>query len=310
MVKKFDVVVFGSGVVDVFASSDVGEKKGKLDLDIGSKYLIGNLKSDIGGGGTNVAVAFSRFGFKTECICGVGKDSNGKEILDCLKREGIGFLGRIGDGRSGYSFILDSRKNNRTIFTYKGESNEVSFGDIKRFKSDWIYFSSLLGKSFVAQKKLAREMVGNGSKLILNPSSYSIRKQDLKGLLKLSSVLILNKEEARSLLRKYRGDRKQVMGDRNLLEGLCKLGPGIVVVTDKDKATVCFDGENLYRVFPNKKKKVVERTGAGDAFGAGFVGGLIARMGIRESLKLGIKESEAVLGYFGAKNNLLKRKIK
>jgi len=302
-VKTFDVVTFGSGVVDVFASTDVGEKNGKLELEVGSKYLIDGLKVDVGGGGTNVAVAFSRFGFKTGCICGVGKDSNGEEILNCLKKEGVKFLGKVGKGRTGYSMIIDSQKNDRVVLTYKGESNEIELRDIKRFRTGWIYFSSLLGKSFKSQKKLAEKMVGSGVKLAFNPSSYSIKSQDIRGILKKSYVLILNKEEGEALCKRYKKK-----GD--LLEGLRSLGPNIVVVTDKDKVVKCFDGEKVYSVVPHKNVKVVERTGAGDAFAAGFVGGLIAGFSMEKCLELGVEESEAVLGHFGAKNNLIRRKLK
>ena len=58
------------------------------------------------------------------------------------------------------------------------------------------------------------------------------------------------------------------------------------------------------------KIKVVERTGAGDAFASGFVAGQIANKTIEQSLALGLKESEAVIKYFGSKNNLLKMKLK
>jgi ribokinase len=313
---RFDVVTFGSGVVDVFASTDLLEKKGKLDLEVGSKYLINDLRLDVGGGATNVAVAFARFGFKTGCVCGVGMDSNGREVLGSLKKEGVKFLGKVGKGKTGYSMIVDSKKNNRTILTYKGESNEVGIDDIKRFKTKWIYYSSLLGKSFVAQKKLAKRLVGDGAKLVFNPSSYSIESQNIRGLLKLASVLILNKEEAIALVERYGGGRRQAAGgktgsaDVKLLEGLRSLGPGTVVVTDRDKKVLCYDGEREYSVVPHKGKKVVERTGAGDAFAAGFVSGLIAGFDMEKCLKLGVAESEAVLGYFGAKNNLLKRKLK
>jgi len=58
------------------------------------------------------------------------------------------------------------------------------------------------------------------------------------------------------------------------------------------------------------KIKVVERTGAGDAFAAGFVSGLMVNKGVMDSLKLGLRESESVLGYFGTKNRLLRVKLK
>jgi ribokinase len=302
---KFDVVTFGSGVVDVFASTDVMEKRGKLDLEVGSKYLIDGLRFDVGGGATNTATAFARFGFKTGCICGVGKDSNGQEVLDCLKKEGVKFLGKVGDGKTGYSMIVDSRKNNRTILTYKGESNDVSTGDVKKFKSKWIYYSSLLGKSFVAQRRLAAKMVGGGVRLTFNPSSYSIERQNIRGLLRLSYVLILNKEEAVSLAKRYYKSRKKL----GLLEKLHSLGPKIVVVTDKNKIVKCYDGEKVYSVKPHSGVKVVERTGAGDAFAAGFVSGMMAGFEMEKCLELGVSESEAVLGHFGAKNDLIRRKL-
>jgi len=302
---KFDIVTFGSGVIDVFASTQILEKKGKLDLEIGSKYLIDNLRTDVGGGGTNTATAFARFGLKTGCICGVGKDANGREVLGCLKKEKVKFLGKIGKGKTGYSVIVDSKKNNRTILTFKGESNNIGASGIKRFGSRWLYFSSLLGRSFISQRRLAARMVGRGVRLAFNPSSYSIEKQNIGGMLRLSHVLILNKEEAISLAKRYYKSR----GKLGLLEKLHSLGPKVVVVTDKNKKVLCYDGEKEYSVVPNKSKKVVERTGAGDAFAAGFVAGMIRGLEIVKCLELGVEESEAVLGHFGAKNNLIKRKL-
>jgi len=120
--------------------------------------------------------------------------------------------------------------------------------------------------------------------------------------LKLCDILILNHEEAQMLV------RKRIEG-RKLLEALRDLGPRIVVVTNKDKKTFAFDSEEIHSIIPHKIK-VIERTGAGDAFASGFVAGQIAGKTIQESLKLGLEESESVIRYFGAKNNLIRRKLK
>jgi ribokinase len=58
------------------------------------------------------------------------------------------------------------------------------------------------------------------------------------------------------------------------------------------------------------KIKVVERTGAGDAFASGFVAGRVVGKTIPECLKLGLEEGESVLRHFGEKNNLIRRKLK
>ena len=81
---RFDIVTFGSAVVDVFVNTDVAEKNSSISYPVGEKILIKELKFDIGGGGTNTAVAFSRLGFKTGCICKLGGDENGREILEML----------------------------------------------------------------------------------------------------------------------------------------------------------------------------------------------------------------------------------
>ena len=296
---KFDVVTFGSAVVDVFVDTDISEKGNFISYPVGSKILIKNLKFDIGGGSTNTAVAFSRLGFRTGCICKIGDDEQGRDILQLLKKEKIKFLGKKEKGvRSGYSVILDSKEKSRTILTYKGVNDDIKISDIKKIKTKWLYYSSLLGQSLKTQIKLAGILKKRGVKLAFNPSSYLIKRGNLSYLLSLSDILILNKEEARMLTK-----------DRDLLLGLHKLTGGIVVITDKNKPINCYDGKKKYFLMPNKIK-VVERTGAGDAFASGFVAGQIAKKNIPNSLRLGLRESESVIRYFGAKNNLLRFKLK
>jgi len=289
---SFDVVTFGSNVVDVFVNTNIRENKKLISYPVGAKILIKDLKFDIGGGGTNTAVAFSRFGLKTGYIGKIGNDENGDKILNLLKREKINFFGKR-EGSTGYSIILDSKEHNRTILTYKGVNDDLKFNEIKKIKTKWLYYSSMLGESFKTQLKLAKLLK---VKLAFNPSEYLIKRYNLKPLLKLTDVLVLNKEEARMLTKK---------GD--LLEGLHKLGPEIVCVTNKAKDIICCNGNKKYKLKPNKIK-VIERTGAGDAFASSFVAGLIKNLSIEKSLRLGLKNSESVIRHFGAKNKLLRWK--
>jgi ribokinase len=303
---KFDIVSFGSAVMDVFVHTDIAEKKGFMNYPIGEKILIKDLKFDVGGAGTNTAVAFSRLGLKTGCICEFGKDENGNRIKELLKKEKVKFLGKTIQGElTGYSVILDSKGGDRTILTYKGANDEVSLSDIRKFKTKWLYFSSLLGKSFNTQKELALKFrKKKGTKLAYNPSSYQIKNINILSLLKITDILILNKEEAEMLLKKYNSKEK------DLLIGLNNITKGIVVITDKNKLISCYDGDKKYSLVPHKNIKVVERTGAGDAFASGFVAGRVVGKPIQECLELGLNESESVIQHFGAKNKLLTMGLK
>jgi len=304
----YDVVTFGSAVVDVFVGTDIGAKKKAICYPAGAKILIQDLRFDIGGGGTNTAVAFARLGLNTGFIGKIGKDEQGQDILNMLRREKVKFLGKIDkNGMTGYSVILDSKDKTRTILTYKGVNNQLSLNEVpKRIKTKWLYYSSFLGKSFETQKKLAKILTARGTKLAFNPSMYLVKRKDLKGLLKLCEVLILNREEAQMLLKK---NKVKIRSEKDLLLGLHSLGPKIVVITDKNKPIQCYDGKKKYKIKPHPVN-VVERTGAGDAFASGFVAGLVADKPIEYCLSLGLKEGESVIRHFGAKNKLLKMQIK
>lgn len=296
---KFNVVCFGSATFDTFVKARFKEDKNNLIIRFGSKLLMEDLYFDIGGGGTNTAVAFSRLGLKTGYIGKVGNDANAEKILDILKREKVVFLGRkVEEKTSGYSVILRSRENNRSIITYKGINDEISYNDIRKFETDWLYCSSMMGKSFKAQIELVRKLKRKGTKIAFNPSEYLIKRMNLKPLLKLTNVLILNKEEAELLSK-----------EKDKLKGLSEMGPKIVVITDDKNPVYCYDGFKIYSITP-PKEKIVDKTGAGDAFAAGFVAGLIKNKPIEFCLNLGVREATSVLGKLGAKNNLLRMKLR
>jgi ribokinase len=289
---EFDVVTFGSAVVDVFVGTK--QRGRKVVYKAGSKILIDDIRFDIGGGATNTAVAFSRLGFKTGTICNIGEDNNGEDVLNMLSEEKVKFLGKRVGGYTGYSVILDSADKRRTILTYKGPGNSVS--GVSDFMSKWLYFSSVLGKSYKTQERLAKKMKKGGTKLAFNPSEYLIKKIDIRKMLLMTDVLVLNREEAELVAEKYK-------------KALVELCSGIIVVTDKNKLVYAYDGIRRYEIKPNKID-VVERTGAGDAFASGFVAGVMAGFSIERCLKLGLREAESVVKYFGAKNNLIRRRLK
>lgn len=299
----FDIITFGSAVVDVFVDTDIAEKKGAICYPAGSKILLKNLKFDVGGGGTNTAVAFSRLGFKTGFIGKIGDDSDGETVLEVLGKEKIKFLGRVkSESITGYSIILDSRSHERTILTYKGINDELRESEIsfRNLDTKWLYLSSLLGESFKTQKNLVSYLHKKGTKIAFNPSEYAIKVLDLMPILKITEILVLNKEEAELLCRKNK------VHEKDLLRGLHGLGARIVVITNKDKEVIAYDGVKKYSLVPHKIR-VRERTGAGDAFASGFVAGQMAEKSIEDSLKLGLQESESVIRHQGAKVGLIRR---
>jgi ribokinase len=294
---KYDVITFGSGVVDAFMETALPEKDGKIMLPIGSKVVAHDIWFATGGGGTNTATAFSRLGFKVGFLGTLGKDKNAEMVLLDLKKYKIKFLGRQVNEPTGYSVVVNSVKKNRTILTHKGANDTMHFGDInlRKLKTRWLYFSAMMGDSLKAQEKLARWAKTKNMKIAYNPSSYLTvhGPEKIKGLLKNVDVLILNEEEGRHLVKK---------GD--LASGLRKFGPNVVCVTNGSKGNEVCDGIHIYKSTPNRVR-IYEKTGAGDAFASGFVSGLIRFEDMEDAMMVGSLNAESVIQKPGAKNGLL-----
>jgi ribokinase len=306
----YDVITMGSATVDVFAKTDselIGIKTSTSERELiayplGSKIIINDLQFMIGGGGTNTAVSFSRLGLKTAYLGCIGNDVNGQKILELLQEEHVDFIGTGIDAQSNYSIILDSIEDDRTILIYRDASDKLQYSmiDLKRLQTRWIYSSSLMGESFKTLDQIATYAQKNTIKFALNLSSYLAKKgvEPLRGVLAKTSVLVLNCEEAQLLVGTGTTD--------HLLTSLSQYGPDIVVVTHGKHGVSALIDDNVF-VAEAKEVSIKETTGAGDAFGSGFVAGLILDRDPKFCLSLGMNNAESVIQNYGAKNILLTR---
>ncbi|MBU0979351.1 MAG: carbohydrate kinase family protein [Nanoarchaeota archaeon] len=305
----YDVITVGSSTIDVFAHThnelitirSHDSKESLIAYPSGGKILIRELNFTIGGGGTNTAVTFSRLGLKTAWLSKLGLDDNGKQIIDKMKDEKVDFIGPRAKGQSGYSIILDSIEHDRTILTYKGLNNELAPKEIdfRKLKARWFYFSSMIGTSLKALEKVALYAKEKKIPYGFNPSSYLCEKgiSQISKIVKNAELLVLNKEEAEQLVGKGK--------PKELAKKLKKLGPRQVIVTDGHRPCTLLYDDKFYVITPSGEK-VVESTGAGDAFASSFVAGMIKKDDPKFALHLAQVNAESVLSHHGAKNKLLK----
>ncbi len=305
----YDVITVGSATVDVFAKTHFSElikiidPKGETDLlafPTGGKILIDDLEFTTGGSGTNTAVALSRLGHKVAFLGKLGEGTNSDFIHKGLVKEKVKLLCAHGKGNAGYSVILDTLEHDRTILTHKGINDELKPQDVpfKKLKAKWFYFGAMMGESFNTLEKLAEFAKKNKIKIVFNPSTYLAEKgkSHLKKILDRTELLVLNKEEAALL----------VGADtiENMLSRLKGLGPKIAAITDGQNPLFVMDDKNVYSATPPNIKRV-DTTGAGDAFAASLLAGLIRKKDMEFAIKLGITNAQSVISHYGAKNILL-----
>ncbi len=305
----YDVITVGSATLDVFAKTRFSElikiidPKGETDLlafPSGSKILIDELEFTTGGGGTNTAVALSRLGHKVAFLGKLGTGTNSDFIQKDLKKEKIELLCAYGKGLSGYSVILDTLEHDRTILTYKGINDELSYKELphKKLKAKWFYFSAMMNESFHTLERLAEFAQQNKIKVAFNPSIYLAEKgsNHLRNVLSRTELLVLNKEEACLLV-----GREPMEG---LLFKLRSLGPKTVVITDGKHELFLIQNDYIYSAKPSDVK-IVDTTGAGDAFASSFLSGMIRKNNIEFAIRLGVANAQSVVAHYGAKNILL-----
>lgn len=311
----YNIITFGSGTRDIYLISNsfkiIGEKKfitqKGLCLSFGSKIEAKDIFFRTGGGGTNTASTFKNQGFKV-AFCGmVGNDLAGQEIINELKERGIetNFVKKTKEKPTNFSVILTYPGKERTILVYRGASGILRKKDIpiNKLKAKWLYLAPLSGKLCNLFETLVNWAKKNNIKIAVNPGNSQILlpQYKLKRIFNKIDILILNQEEA-SLLTKISYQK-----EKEIFKKIDNLVDGIVVMTKGPEGVVVSDGKYLYQA-KILKTKVIDRTGAGDSFGAGFVSGFIQKKGdIEYAIQLAIANSAACLKKWGAKEGLLKK---
>ena len=308
--KKIDVATFGSATKDVFLradsqvvnSDDFTAGKG-ICFPLGSKVSVNDLFFTVGGGGTNVAATFSRQGLKTAYVGKVGKDLPGRDVISTLDGFGIetDFIQTTMEKRTNFSVVLDVEDEDRTILVYRGASNTLKPQEVPTdLKADWFYLAPFPKSSVETFHRIIDLAKEKDIKVAVNPSKGQLRSEDFINRINDFDVLLVNKEEASILTDiSYKDEEK-------IFEKIDELFRGIFVMTKGPAGLTVSDDERLYRVDSTPNKKVADRTGAGDSFGAGLVSGLIKGMDLQEAIQLGVGNATNCLTQKGAKHGLLK----
>jgi ribokinase len=311
----FDIISIGTATRDMFCIGvpfvEVENEKFKtlkgLCLSYGSKVELPNILFTTGGAGTNTAVTFARAGFKTACLSRVGSDPGGSAILSELKKEGVDnkYFQIDKENFTAYSIIFLTQEGERTILSYKGagehlSEKEIPWEEIKETK--WLYLDSLGGNQKLL-KQLLEFAKFNNIKIASNPGGRELKiLKENKGWLKNYDIFTLNQEEASELT------DIDYQNEKEIFDELDKLIEGVVVMTKGPKGAVVSDGKNRFSAGIFKEKKLIDRTGAGDAFASAFASGFIKTGNIQEAIKWGSANGTSVVERVGAKEGILKEK--
>ncbi|MFH1192749.1 MAG: carbohydrate kinase family protein [Candidatus Jorgensenbacteria bacterium] len=316
----FDVVTIGTATRDAFLTGagikvlkdpkhlkEIGFAEGEAEcFALGAKLEVDEPLFTVGGGAANAAVTFARQGWKTAALVRVGNDEAGGAIIRHLGAERVKVLA-VEDKtkRTAYSTILLTGAGERTVLVHRGAAEGWRERDMspRKLQARWLYIAPGTIPLNLMQNVI-RQAKARGSQVAMNPSGAyaALGAVRLKPLLALLDVVVVNREEA-SLLTgvEYRNVR-------GIFKKFDDLVPGIAVMTDGPRGAFVSDGKYLYTAGIFKEKKLVDRTGAGDAFGAGFVAGLMRKHDVHYALRLAAANATSVVERVGAETGILRQK--
>lgn len=304
----YDVIAIGDTTQDIFLKMndaglqcDLDGENCKICFDYADKIAV-EQKTDIPavGNAANHAIGISRMGLSSALYTVVGDDDQGHKSKDVMEKNGVATEYMTFDKERGTNLsIVINYKSERTIFVYH-EPRTYQLPEFKETK--WVYLTSASGDGVHAmhEQTLAYLNANPNVKLAFNPGTHQIHlgKDELLPLLKKTDILFLNREESAEILGVETRDVKELIGMYHAI------GVKTMVLTDGPEGAYVSDGTQIWHagIFEGP---VIERTGAGDSYGSGFLSAVIKGKDYPEAMSWGNANSTSVVKYIGAREGLL-----
>lgn len=305
------ILGIGNALVDLLIETKSDEILAELNLPKGSmqlvdhetKAMIAEKSNDLsksmasGGSAANTIHGIARLGTKTAFIGTVGKDETGKFFNDDLEKSSIKPLLIYSDSPSGLASTLISTDGERTFGTFLGAAIELGAHNLEKehFKDyDILHIEGYLVQNHELVEETLKLAKAHGMKVSIDLASYNVVEDNLDFLKemveKYVDIVFANEEEAKA----FTG-----LEPEEALEKISSMVEIAIVKVGKEGSFIKSGNEKLKIGVIDAT--VIDTTGAGDLYAAGFLHGIVNNKGFEYSGKLGALLAGTVIQNIGAK---------
>ncbi len=306
------ILGIGNAIVDVICKvddnfitkNDLTKSTMKLIFNENEfKNLLTNLKIEktvSGGSVANSIVGLSQLGDKVGFIGKVSDDEFGSKYEEGLKKEKVKYFYSKKKEKlpTGTCLILVTPDSERTMCTFLGTAGKINENDVSSDaikKSEIIFLEGYLWDEG-EPKKAFDKAINNANKVAMSLSDLFCVDRHKPHFLNLVKnrldITFANEQEITSLIGAKNFD--EVI---NFSKQLNKL----MIVTRGERGAVAVNGDEVIESDIKKNLKIIDLTGAGDLFAAGFLHGYINKLSIKECLEKGTEMSSKVIQQIGAR---------
>lgn len=300
----YDLITVGNISIDMyFKGETLTHDSERFNLVIGGKYVADYFQEELGGGATNVAIGVQKMGLKTAIIAKIGETRFKPLILDLLKRHGVSTHAcQFHDNYIKISSILLSPSGERTIINYETPHEHIITGpkDLAKFENTRaVYMSNLPYVPLDERRRILSHSHAKGATTIVNLGSRDCKRtlEQVVSLLHNADIIILNAHEFADLI-KHSYDKVNL--HHNVLKYVPEFVDKHIIITDGARGSFAYHkGEILHQPAVHTNT-IVDTTGAGDGFTAGFIASYLKSKNIADALKSGAEYAVHIIQKIGA----------
>jgi len=308
-----NILGIGNAIVDVICKVDdeflvknnLAKSNMKLIDETEFKKLLGNLKIEetvSGGSVANSIVGLSQLGNKVGFIGKVNDDELGQKYEQGLKKENVEYFytKKTEDLPTGTCLILITPDSERTMCTFLGTAGKINKTDIntQAIKNSEITFLEGYLWDEGEPKEAFNEAIKYSNKIAMSLSDKFCVDRHKKSFLDLVQnkldITFANEQEIVELI------------DAKSFDEVISFGKKLdktIVITRSDKGSIAINKNEVVTCESQKNLKILDLTGAGDLFAAGFLHGHINKMSLKESLVKGTEMASKIIQQIGARLN-------
>jgi len=305
------ILGIGNAIVDVLCKVDdnflINNSLTKSTMKLINEDEFKNLLSSLnieetisGGSVANSIVGLSKLGNEVGFIGKINNDSLGQKYEEGLKKENVSFLYSKKDEPipTGSCLILITPDSERTMCTFLGTAGQITDADINVNEVNKAEITFLEGYLWDegGPKKAFDKAIKNSNKIAMSLSDIFCVERHKTQFLDLVKnkidIIFSNEQEILALF------------SSNSFEDIvvfCKQLKKNIVITRGEKGAIAINGDNVIECKAKKNIEVLDLTGAGDLFAAGYIHGVVNNMNIKESLEKGTELSSKIIQKIGAR---------
>lgn len=300
----YDLISVGNVSIDVYYKGKSLTHNGeRFQLAIGGKYFCDFFSIEVGGGGANVAIGLANFGYKVALLGRICDNFFTKTVLDRLKNKKVSTeYCLVEKNYFNISTVLLSETGEKTIVNYRTQekgflNNSKHIKQLMNTKA--VYMGNLADVELADREKVLKLLKEKKVTTIVNLGVKDCRQptEEIVKLLENVGVLILNAHEFADVVKKL---YKDMDFKKNLIQEYSFLKNKVVILTDGENGSYGYTNEKVYFQEPRKVDKIVDATGAGDAYTAGFIAEYLKSKDIAKAMANGAHYAVRILTKIGA----------